>query len=246
MSGVVRAQGGPVLSVTEDGITGVMRPDYIGGNANLPPDQRTADHWFNTVAFVTSPKTRRGTAGMGIIDAAGLYTWDTSAAQGLPGQRAFPSALSGRVHEPHEPREFPQPADQDHQQAVRPGDAGWSAAQFAVRSAVAVLTCVASAGFARPGMGLQRPEKARKSPRRFGPFFGLCAGGRVSRGGAIEGSPGEQQPEGSVRRGGGWSPWLRVVPQVGRARSGPWGAAAQLERAPKEGRAVRKGEEFRV
>jgi hypothetical protein len=59
LSGVVRAQSGPVLSVTEDGIIGVMPADYIGGNANLPPDQRTPDHWFNTAAFVTSPETRQ-------------------------------------------------------------------------------------------------------------------------------------------------------------------------------------------
>jgi hypothetical protein len=78
LSGVVRAQTGPLLSVTEDGITGVMRADYLGGPANLPPSQRSPDHWFNTAAFVTGPDTRRGTSGMGIIDAPGLYTWDTS------------------------------------------------------------------------------------------------------------------------------------------------------------------------
>lgn len=78
LSGVVRAQTGPMLAVTEDGITGVMRADYLGGPASLPSGQRSADHWFNTAAFVTSPETRRGTAGVGIIEAPGLSTWDTS------------------------------------------------------------------------------------------------------------------------------------------------------------------------
>ena len=78
LTGMVRGQTGPLLSVTEDGITGVMRADYIGGPAELPSDQRTPDHWFNTAAFVASPETRRGTAGMGIITGPGLYTWDTS------------------------------------------------------------------------------------------------------------------------------------------------------------------------
>ena len=78
LGGIVRAQTGPLLSVTEDGITGVMRADYIGGPVSLPAGQQTPDHWFNTAAFVTSPETRRGTAGMGIVTGPGLYTWDTS------------------------------------------------------------------------------------------------------------------------------------------------------------------------
>jgi len=78
LTGMVRGQTGPLLSVTEDGITGVMRADYIGGPAELPSGLRTPDHWFNTAAFVVSPETRRGTAGMGIITGPGLYTWDTS------------------------------------------------------------------------------------------------------------------------------------------------------------------------
>ena len=78
LSGMIRYQTGPELSVTEDGITGVMRADYIGGPIYLPSNQRTPDHWFNTAAFVASPETRRGTAGMGILTGPGLSTWDTS------------------------------------------------------------------------------------------------------------------------------------------------------------------------
>jgi hypothetical protein len=78
LSGVVKAQSGPLLSVTEDGITGVMRADYLGGPTSLPSDQRSADHWFNTAAFVASPDTRRGNTGVGIIAAPGLYNWDAS------------------------------------------------------------------------------------------------------------------------------------------------------------------------
>jgi hypothetical protein len=78
LSGTVRAQTGPELSVTEDGITGVMRADYIGGPTTLPSDQRTPNHWFNTAAFVVSPETRRGNSGMGIITGPGMYLWDTS------------------------------------------------------------------------------------------------------------------------------------------------------------------------
>jgi hypothetical protein len=78
LSGIVHAQTGPRLSVTEDGITGVMRADYIGGPIDLPSDQRSPNHWFNTAAFVASPETRRGNTGVGILTGPGLYTWDTS------------------------------------------------------------------------------------------------------------------------------------------------------------------------
>src|SRR5262249_43699414 len=34
--------------------------------------------WFNKAAFANAPPTRRGTAGVGMIEAPGRYLWDLS------------------------------------------------------------------------------------------------------------------------------------------------------------------------
>jgi hypothetical protein len=78
MSGIVRAQSGPQLTVTCDSVAGVRRADYLGGLVDLPSDQRDPNHWFNTAAFVAAPAERRGTAGVGILRGPGLYVWDSS------------------------------------------------------------------------------------------------------------------------------------------------------------------------
>ncbi len=78
LSGITRAQSGqyytPVGNVT--GIT--RRADYIGGTVALATDQRNANHWFNTAAFVNEPVGALGTAGSGTILGPGLYLWDVS------------------------------------------------------------------------------------------------------------------------------------------------------------------------
>jgi hypothetical protein len=44
----------------------------------LPSDQRSADHWFNTAAFANAPATALGNAGVGTIPGPGWANWDVS------------------------------------------------------------------------------------------------------------------------------------------------------------------------
>ena len=78
ISGITRAQTGPYSTVVGN-VTGVTRrADYIGGDVNLPGDQRTKDRWFNTAAFASEPVGRLGNAGSNTILGPGLYLWDVS------------------------------------------------------------------------------------------------------------------------------------------------------------------------
>jgi hypothetical protein len=78
ISGVTRSQSGspfdPVASST--GVT--RRADYLGLPVELPADQRTPDHWFNTAAFKAAPNNQLGNAGIGTIMGPGLQVWDAS------------------------------------------------------------------------------------------------------------------------------------------------------------------------
>ena len=58
--------------------TGIgSRPDILAGvKWNLPCDQRTCAHWFNTAAFAQVPVGTEGTAGRNIIDGPGLKNVD--------------------------------------------------------------------------------------------------------------------------------------------------------------------------
>jgi hypothetical protein len=53
------------------------RPDRVK-NGNLPTDQRTRDHWFDTAAFVDPITGRYGNSGEGILRGPGLVNWDMS------------------------------------------------------------------------------------------------------------------------------------------------------------------------
>jgi hypothetical protein len=44
----------------------------------LPSEQRSPDHWFNTAAFKTASNTTLGTAGPGVVRGPGLYLWDAT------------------------------------------------------------------------------------------------------------------------------------------------------------------------
>jgi hypothetical protein len=77
VSGITRWQTGQYLTPTGSTAIGTRRSDYIGGDIS----QQGADplvEWFNTAAFATSPATRRGTAGVGMIEGPGRYLWDLS------------------------------------------------------------------------------------------------------------------------------------------------------------------------
>ena len=58
--------------------TGNRRADYIGGDVNSPLGGPTVARYFNTAAFRAAPDTRRGNAGVGIIQGPGLQLWDLS------------------------------------------------------------------------------------------------------------------------------------------------------------------------
>jgi len=78
ISGITRAQSGPYLTPSGSATGVTRRADYIGGTVELPSDERSANHWFNTAAFATASTTALGNAGVGIIQGPGLYLWDLS------------------------------------------------------------------------------------------------------------------------------------------------------------------------
>jgi hypothetical protein len=55
--------------------SGGVRPDRVA-NGNLPTDQRTRLHWFDTNAFVAPVGFRYGTAGRNILEGPGLQNFD--------------------------------------------------------------------------------------------------------------------------------------------------------------------------
>jgi hypothetical protein len=49
-----------------------------GQQANLPPDQRSVQRWFNTAAFAVAPLGTFGNAGRNIVTGPGTNNWDFS------------------------------------------------------------------------------------------------------------------------------------------------------------------------
>lgn len=79
ISGITRFQSGPYLTVLGASSTGgTRRVDYIGGDVLVPKSERSPDNWINPDAFAVAPPGRRGTAGVGIVEAAGLQVWNFS------------------------------------------------------------------------------------------------------------------------------------------------------------------------
>lgn len=76
-SGITRWQTGQLLTPNGNTSIGGRRADYIGGEVNLQGADKFA-RWFNTAAFAAAPNTRRGTAGVGVIEGPGRYLWDLS------------------------------------------------------------------------------------------------------------------------------------------------------------------------
>jgi hypothetical protein len=83
VSGITRWQTGEYLTPTGSTGIGTRRSDYLGGEIS----QQGADplqEWFNTAAFADAPDTRRGTAGVGMIQGPGRYLWDLSLRKVFP------------------------------------------------------------------------------------------------------------------------------------------------------------------
>lgn len=78
LSGIIRLQSGPSLTVTANTAIGLRRADYPGGAIALPHDDRTSDRYFKMEAFARPPDDRRGTAGVGTVQGPGLQLWDMS------------------------------------------------------------------------------------------------------------------------------------------------------------------------
>src|SRR2546421_2790124 len=77
---IAMRSGIPFTVVTSGGITnagGADRPNRIG-DRNLPSDQQTIDHWFNTAAFLVQPQYTYGNSGRNILFGPALRNLDLS------------------------------------------------------------------------------------------------------------------------------------------------------------------------
>jgi hypothetical protein len=72
----------PQLS-TSSANTGDPRPNRIA-NGNLPSDQQSVSHWFDTSAFVRPPDGTFGNAGRDVIESPGAVNFDFSALKKFP------------------------------------------------------------------------------------------------------------------------------------------------------------------
>ena len=78
ISGITRLQSGAYFTPVANTLLGSRRADYIGGNVLIPNGQRSQAAWVNKAAFASSAETRRGTAGVGMIEGPGSQVWDFS------------------------------------------------------------------------------------------------------------------------------------------------------------------------
>jgi hypothetical protein len=79
LSGITRLQSGAYFTPVGNTSTGSRRADYVGGvDALFPNGERSQRAWANRAAFQPAPDTRRGTAGVGIIEGPGSQVWDFS------------------------------------------------------------------------------------------------------------------------------------------------------------------------
>jgi hypothetical protein len=76
VSGITRFQTGPYLTPTGSTAIGTRRADYVGGPVLL--SNKGPDGWINPAVFAPAPVGREGSAGVGIIQAPSLQTWDFS------------------------------------------------------------------------------------------------------------------------------------------------------------------------
>jgi hypothetical protein len=78
LSGITRLQSGAYFTVVGNTSIGSRRADYLGGPVLLPNGERSQGAWINRAAFAAAPDTRRGTAGVGIVEGPGSQVWDFS------------------------------------------------------------------------------------------------------------------------------------------------------------------------
>ena len=78
LSGITRLQSGGYFTPVGNTSTGSRRAEYLGGPVLFPNGERSQSGWADRAAFQSAPDTRRGTAGVGIIEGPGSQVWDFS------------------------------------------------------------------------------------------------------------------------------------------------------------------------
>ncbi len=78
LSGIGRGQTGQPYTVTAATAIGTRRADYLGGDLQLPSEERSVNRWFNTAAFAAPPVDRFGNSGFGVLRGPGLVLFDFS------------------------------------------------------------------------------------------------------------------------------------------------------------------------
>jgi hypothetical protein len=95
LAGILTLQSGVPVAVTQttnfNGFAGfgVQRPNLVG-NPDLPADQRTARHWFDTTAFATAPQFTLGTSSRNPVRGPSYRNLDVALSRGIP----LPSRVS--------------------------------------------------------------------------------------------------------------------------------------------------------
>jgi hypothetical protein len=82
VNGITTFRSGGALTPTSSvspntGNRVTQHPDRIK-DGNLPSDQRSRSHWFDTSAFVDPPFGRYGDSGPGVLYGPGVQNWDLS------------------------------------------------------------------------------------------------------------------------------------------------------------------------
>jgi hypothetical protein len=89
LNGIVQLQSGNPFTIGVSGdIANIGAPNnntnranYVGGDPDLPGDQRTTERWFNTAAFATPATFTFGNVGRNTVDGPGLVSIDASLAK---------------------------------------------------------------------------------------------------------------------------------------------------------------------
>jgi hypothetical protein len=89
LNGILQLQSGNPFTIGVSGdIANIGAPNnntnranYVGGDPNLPRDERTTSRWFNTAAFATPATFTFGNVGRNTVDGPGLISLDASLAK---------------------------------------------------------------------------------------------------------------------------------------------------------------------
>ncbi|PYV15092.1 MAG: hypothetical protein DMG07_10585, partial [Acidobacteria bacterium] len=108
VTGIAIASSGPpgtvVVNTNDAVIGGPVRPNLLH-DPNLPPSERTADHWFDASAFAKPPAGQSGNAGRNIIRGPGYRNLDLGLLKSIPiGERTrlqFRAELFNLTNTPH-------------------------------------------------------------------------------------------------------------------------------------------------